>query len=74
MTIFLKRPQANEVVELSEKITRYQCIRRSVSFIYPQSDQSKMGGIATAAALTGMDGQAASIATYVIVPGMENCP
>jgi hypothetical protein len=64
MTIFLKIPQANEVVKLSGKITSYRCIRRSASFIYSQSDQSKMGGIAIAAALTGMGGQAASNATY----------
>jgi len=60
----LSKPQANNMVKVSGKMTGYRCTRLSASFVYSQNDQHKIGVVAVAAALAGMGGQAASVAGY----------
>jgi hypothetical protein len=64
MTTFLSKPQSGRLIKLSGKISGYKCVRASASFVYTKTDQQKLGVVAIAAALSGMGGQAASVAGY----------
>ena len=61
MANFVNKLQANSVCKLSGKISNYQCVRKSASFVYSKGDQEKFGVVAVAAALAGMGGQATAV-------------
>jgi hypothetical protein len=58
------RRRAGDVVKLSGTICNLKVTRSSASFVLTSSDQTKFGIIAIAAALAGMDGQAAAASHY----------
>ena len=61
-TTFLPHPNADGLVKISGRISGYKCTRAGASFVFTQSDQTKMGVIAVAAGLAGLSGQAISTA------------
>jgi hypothetical protein len=63
MTEFANKPTLGQVIKLSGKIEGYKCTRGSASFVLSHNDQRQMGVIAIAAALTGLGGQAISVAS-----------
>ncbi|MCB4359495.1 putative type VI secretion system effector [Quatrionicoccus australiensis] len=63
MTDFLPHPNADGLVKLSGTIRNLKVARDTASFVFTESDQSKMGVIAIAAALADMGGQAMSTAS-----------
>ena len=64
MTEFASQPNPNGLVKLSGTIKDLKVTRSSVSFVFTSSDQSKLGMLAVAAALAGLDGQAATAAHH----------
>jgi hypothetical protein len=63
MRQLLGKTRNEALVKLSGKIHRYQCSRRSASFVLIERDERKLGIVAVAAAAVGLGGQAASLAT-----------
>jgi hypothetical protein len=63
MTNFIAQPNADGLVKLSGTIQNLKVTRASASFVFTESDQTKLGVIAIAAALAGLDGQAMSNAS-----------
>ncbi|MYM91217.1 hypothetical protein GTP91_29085 [Rugamonas sp. FT82W] len=63
MTNFLKHPVKTGLIKLSGEISSYTVRRQSASFVFTESDRTKMGVIAAAAALAGMGGQAIAVAS-----------
>lgn len=61
-TLFAVHPNADGLVRLSGRIGNYRGTRTRASFVFTQSDQSKLGVIAVAAGLAGLAGQAISTA------------
>ncbi|PHV09631.1 putative type VI secretion system effector [Chitinimonas sp. BJB300] len=59
---FLPQPNVDGLVKLTGSITGYSCRRESASFVFTESDQTKMGVIAIGAAMAGLGGQAISTA------------
>jgi hypothetical protein len=60
MSMFLTHPDAHGLVKLSGTIRNLKVARDTASFVFTESDQTKMGVIAIAAALADMGGQAMS--------------
>lgn len=60
MTDFLPHPNADGLVKLRGTIRNLKVTRDTASFVFTESDQTKMGVIAIAAAIAGMGGQAMS--------------
>ncbi|MCB4359494.1 putative type VI secretion system effector [Quatrionicoccus australiensis] len=63
MTDFLPHPNADGLVKLSGTIRNLKVTRDTASFVFTESDQTKMGVIAIAATMAGMGGQAMSAAS-----------
>ena len=63
MTEFLPHPNADGLIKLSGTIRNLKVTRETASFVFTESDQTKMGVIAIAAALADMGGQAMSTAS-----------
>ncbi len=63
MTSFVKAPNSDGLVKLSGIITNLKVTRDNASFLFTQSDQSKIGVIAIAASFAGLGGQAISTAS-----------
>lgn len=63
MTEFIKHPSTSGLIKLSGEISEYSVRRESASFVFTESDQTKLGVVAVAAALAGMGGQAISTAS-----------
>lgn len=61
-TSFATHPTADRLLKLSGRISNYKCTRARASFVFTQSDQTKMGVVAVAAGLAGLSGQAISAA------------
>lgn len=59
-----KKSETSKAVKLSGTMANYRCVRSSASFVYSVGDQEKIGVVAIAAALAGMGGQAATLASY----------
>lgn len=60
MTEFAPQPNPDGLVKLSGTIKGLKVARRSASFVFTSRDQSKLGILAVASALVGLDGQAAA--------------
>jgi hypothetical protein len=60
---FIAQPNADGLVKLSGTIQSLKVTRSSASFVFTESDQTKLGVIAIAAAFAGLDGQAMSNAS-----------
>jgi hypothetical protein len=65
MTNFIPHPSANAdgLVKLTGTIRNLKVTRDSASFVFTESDQTKLGVVAIAAALVGQGGQAMSAAS-----------
>ncbi|ELX11457.1 hypothetical protein Jab_1c00400 [Janthinobacterium sp. HH01] len=63
MQNFIKPPSTSGLIKLSGKISDYIVTRDRASFVFTESDQTKLGVIAIAASLVGMGGQAMSVAS-----------
>ncbi|WP_058088900.1 putative type VI secretion system effector [Aquabacterium parvum] len=63
MTNFLTQPNADGLVKLSGTIRNLKVTRASASFVFTESDQTKMGVVAFAAAIAGLGGQAIATAS-----------
>lgn len=63
MTDFVPHPNADGLVKLSGTIRNLKVTRDTASFVFTESDRTKMGVIAIAAAMTDMGGQAMSAAS-----------
>lgn len=63
MTNFLPAPNADGLTKLSGTIRNLKVTRGTASFVFTESDRSKMGVIAIAAAMADMGGQAISTAS-----------
>ncbi len=63
MTVLKAIPNSDGLVKLSGTITNLKVKRDNASFVFTQSDQTKMGVIAIAASLVGLGGQAISTAS-----------
>lgn len=63
MTSFLPQPNANGLVKLDGTVRNLKVTRASVSFVFTESDQTKMGVVAFAAAIAGLGGQAVAMAS-----------
>ncbi len=68
-TTFAPHPNADGLVKLTGTISNLKVTRDSASFVFTQSDQTKMGVIAIAASIAGLGGQA--IATAANATSME---
>jgi hypothetical protein len=66
MTDFVKQPNADGLVKLAGTIRNLKVTRTSASFVFTESDQTKMGVIAIAAAIAGLGGQAMATASNAI--------
>jgi len=64
MTNFNPQPNVAGLVRLKGTISNLRVSRRSASFVFTASDQSKLGILAVASALAGLDGQAATASHY----------
>jgi hypothetical protein len=62
MTNFADKPNPGGLIKLSGMIKNLKVTRSSASFVFTPSDQSKLGILAVANALAGIDGQAATAA------------
>jgi phage-related protein len=65
MTKFMNQPNADGLVKLNGKITGYHRRRETASFVFTETDQTKMGVAAIAAALAGLNEQAMGTAANV---------
>jgi hypothetical protein len=63
VTDFVKQPNADGLVKLTGTIRDLKVTRTSASFVFTESDQTKMGVIAIAAAIAGLGGQAMATAS-----------
>jgi len=63
VTKFLAQPKAEGLVKLSGTIRNLKVTRASASFVFTESDQTKMGVVAFAAAIAGLGGQAMATAS-----------
>lgn len=63
MTNFLPQPNADGLVNLSGTLRNLRVTRASASFVFTESDQTKMGVVAVAAAVAGIGGQAMATAS-----------
>ncbi|ELX11458.1 hypothetical protein Jab_1c00410 [Janthinobacterium sp. HH01] len=63
MEKFFAHPSASGLLKISGVISNYHVSRASASFVFTESDQTKLGVVAVAAALAGMGGQAMSVAS-----------
>jgi hypothetical protein len=63
MTNFIAHPNADGLVKLTGTIRNLKVTRDSASFVFTESDQTKLGVVAIAAALAGQGGQAMSVAS-----------
>jgi hypothetical protein len=63
MTNFLPQPNADGLVKLNGTVRNLKVTRASASFVFTESDQTKMGVVAFAAAIAGLGGQAMAIAS-----------
>ena len=63
MTLFIEHPEAGSLIKLSGVIKNYHCSRGRASFVFTQTDKSRMGAIAIAAGLAGLSGQAMAMAS-----------
>lgn len=63
MTEFKKHPSNLGLIKISGEISNYKVRRESASFVFSESDQTKLGVVAVTAALAGMGGQAMSVAS-----------
>lgn len=63
MTDFLPQPNAGGLVKLSGTVRNLKVTRASASFVFTESDQTKMGVVAFAAAIAGLGGQAMAAAS-----------
>jgi hypothetical protein len=64
MTDFAPIPNTDGLTKLSGTIKNLKITRGSASFVFTSSDQTKLGILAVASALAGLDGQAATAAHY----------
>lgn len=62
MTDFITQPKNQALIKLTGTIKNLKATREHASFVFTESDQTKMGVIAVAAAAAGMGGQAMSTA------------
>jgi hypothetical protein len=69
MTNFEPQPNADGLVKLSGSVRNLKVTRASACFVFTQTDQTKMGVVAFAAAVAGLGGQA--IATASNASAME---
>jgi hypothetical protein len=69
MTEFVPHPNADGLVKLTGTIRNLKVTRAHASFVFTESDQTKMGVVAIAAAVAGLAGQAAS--TVISASDME---
>jgi hypothetical protein len=65
MTVFIAHPNADGLVKLSGTISNIKVTRDLVSFVFTESDQTRMGVIAIAATIAGLGRQAMSTASNV---------
>src|SRR5690242_669596 len=56
--------QLEGMVKLSGTIANYKCTRASASFVFTDSDRTKLGVVAIAAGVAGLSGPAISTASY----------
>ena len=64
MPIFIPHPtNADGLAKLSGAITNLKVTRAHASFVFTESDQTKMGVVAIAAAIAGLSGQAIATAS-----------
>jgi len=63
MTNFLTQPNADGLVKLSGTVRNLKVTRTSASFVFTESDQTRMGVVAFAAAIAGLGGQAMATAS-----------
>ena len=63
MTKFLPKPNADGLVLLSGTVRNLKVTRASASFVFTESDQTRMGVVAFAAAIAGLGGQAMATAS-----------
>lgn len=63
MTNFLAQPKADGLVKLSGTVRNLKVTRTSASFVFTESDQTRMGVVAFAAAIAGLGGQAMATAS-----------
>jgi hypothetical protein len=64
MTNFSPQPSAAGVVRLRGTIRNLKVTRGNASFVFTAADQSRLGILAVASALAGLDGQAAASSHY----------
>lgn len=69
MTNFISQPRTNGLVKVDGTIQNLKVTRASASFVFTESDQTRMGVIAIAAAAAGLSGQA--MATAANASAME---
>lgn len=62
MTDFIAQPKNQALIKLSGTMKNLKVTRKHANFVFTESDQTKMGVIAVAAAAAGMGGQAMSTA------------
>lgn len=63
MTKFQPQPNVDGLVKLSGTVRNLKVTRASASFVFTESDQTKMGVVAVAAAIAGLGGQAMATAS-----------
>lgn len=63
MTKFQSQPNIDGLVKLSGAVRNLKVTRASASFVFTESDQTKMGVVAVAAAIAGLGGQAMATAS-----------
>lgn len=63
MTVFQPHPNVDGLVKLSGTIRNLKVTRTTASFVFTESDQTKMGVVAVAAAIAGLGGQAMATAS-----------
>lgn len=63
MTNFLAQPNADGLVKINGTVRNLRVTRASASFVFTESDQTKMGIAAVAAAIAGLDGPAMATAS-----------
>jgi len=63
MTNFQQQPNVDGLVKLTGTVRNLKVTRASASFVFTESDQTKMGVVAFAAAIAGLGGQAMATAS-----------
>jgi len=64
MENYINHSEDNALLRLTGKIRSYKQERLAASFIFTDSDQTKMGVLAVASAAAGLPGQAAILSNY----------